>query len=91
MTLEGWSEEIARPIMEVFPSSWVFFILFILTSTFIVVNLFVAVIVDSINSVRSAENAGAGFALDEEIRNLRSEVAELKSLVKDIHKKIGNS
>jgi voltage-gated sodium channel len=91
MTLEGWSEEIARPIMEVFPSSWVFFILFILTSTFIVVNLFVAVIVDSINSVRSAENAGAGLALDDEIRNLRSEVAELKSLVKDIHKKTGHS
>ena len=30
MTLEGWSEEIARPVMEVFPSSWIFFILFVL-------------------------------------------------------------
>ena len=91
MTLEGWSEEIARPVMEVFPSSWVFFILFILTATFIVVNLFVAVIVDSINSVRSAENADAGLVLEEEIRSLRTELSELKSLVKDIHKNTGHS
>ena len=86
MTLEGWSEEIARPVMEVFPSSWIFFILFILCATFIVVNLFVAVIVDSINSIRSAENAGSELALDEEIRSLRSEVTELKLMIRDIHK-----
>ena len=91
MTLEGWSEEIARPVMEVFPSSWIFFIFFILSSTFIVVNLFVAVIVDSINSVRSAETSDAGLVIEEEISNLRNEISELKSLVKDIHKKIGNS
>jgi voltage-gated sodium channel len=91
MTLEGWSEEIARPVMEVFPSSWVFFIFFILSSTFIVVNLFVAVIVDSINSVRSAETSDAGLVIEEEIRNLRNEISELKSLVNDIHKKTGNS
>jgi voltage-gated sodium channel len=86
MTLEGWSEEIARPVMVIFPSAWIFFVLFILTATFIVVNLFVAVIVDSINSIRSAANAGAGVALEEEIRNLRSEVSELKSMINDIHK-----
>ena len=62
MTLEGWSEEIARPVMEHFPSAWVFFILFIFTSTFIVVNLFVAVIVDSINSVKFAEAAESNNA-----------------------------
>jgi voltage-gated sodium channel len=73
--------------MEIFPSAWVFFVLFILCATFIVVNLFVAVIVDSINSIRSAENAGAGLALDEEIRSLRAEVTELKLMIRDIHKK----
>jgi voltage-gated sodium channel len=91
MTLEGWSEEIARPVMEVFPTAWIFFLLFILTATFIVVNLFVAVIVDSMNSARSAEDASAGLVLEEEIRSLRSEVVELKSLVKDIHKRTGQS
>jgi hypothetical protein len=55
------------------------------------VNLFVAVIVDSINSVRSAENVDAGLVLEEEIRSLRTELSELKSLVKDIHKNTGHS
>ena len=50
MTLEGWSQEIARPVIEVFPYAWVFFILFILIATFIIFNLFIAVIVDSITA-----------------------------------------
>ena len=85
MTLEGWSEEIARPIMNVFPSSWIFFVIFILTATFIVVNLFVAVIVDSINSIRNAQNDNRENAANEEIKMLRSELSELKAMVRDIH------
>jgi voltage-gated sodium channel len=90
MTLEGWSEEIARPVMVIFPSAWVFFVLFILTATFIVVNLFVAVIVDSINSVRAAASPDPHGVIEEEIRHLNSEISELKSLINDIHKKINN-
>ena len=82
MTLEGWSEEIARPVMDVFPSAWVFFILFILTATFIVVNLFVAVIVDSINSVKSSQAAeSGGVETDAEIREMRQELVEMKALI----------
>lgn len=89
MTLEGWSEEIARPVMEIFPSAWVFFIIFILTATFIVVNLFVAVIVDSINSVKFSQvtDSSGNFA-DEETQQLRREIAELKMIVQQIHNKL---
>ena len=51
MTLESWSEGVARPIMAKVPYAWVFFLLFILIATFIVINLFIAVIVDSLNNV----------------------------------------
>lgn len=89
MTLEGWSEEIARPVMEIFPSAWVFFIIFILTATFIVVNLFVAVIVDSINSVKFAEVADSqNSAGNEETQQLRQELAELKMMVQQINNKL---
>jgi voltage-gated sodium channel len=47
MTLESWSASVARPIMETFPSAWIFFVIFIMISTFVVINLFVAAIVDS--------------------------------------------
>lgn len=83
MTLEGWSEEIARPIMAIYPSAWIFFLIFIFISTFIVVNLFVAVIVDSINSIKHHEqNKDKDDDVAAKIQALHTEIAELKTLIK---------
>ena len=49
MTLEGWSEEIVRPIMEIFPYAWIYFTIYILITTFTMVNLFIAVIVNAMH------------------------------------------
>ena len=45
MTLESWSMGIVRPVMEQFPYAWAFFVPFILATSFIVLNLFIAIIV----------------------------------------------
>jgi len=83
MTLEGWSEEIARPVMEIYPSAWIFFLIFIFISTFIVVNLFVAVIVDSINSIKHHENKkNEKDEVTEKIEALHREITELKELIR---------
>ncbi len=83
MTLEGWSEEIARPIMEIYPTAWVFFLIFIFISTFIVVNLFVAVIVDSINSIKHHETKKNDESdVANRLQALQLEIAELKALIK---------
>lgn len=89
MTLEGWSEEIARPIMAIYPSAWIFFLIFIFISTFIVVNLFVAVIVDSINSIKHHENKKDDDSdVASKLQALQIEIAELKELMKsDITKR----
>jgi len=47
MTLEDWPAGVVRPIMAVYPYAWLFFIPFILTVTFAVLNLFIAIIVNS--------------------------------------------
>lgn len=47
MTLESWSMGIVRPVMEQFPLSWLFFLPFILITTFTMLNLFIAVIVSA--------------------------------------------
>jgi voltage-gated sodium channel len=47
MTLESWSMGISRPVMEVHPWAWAFFVPFILVATFTVLNLFIAIIVDA--------------------------------------------
>jgi len=47
MTLESWSMGIVRPVMEVHPYAWIFFIPFILVATFTMLNLFIAIIVNA--------------------------------------------
>jgi voltage-gated sodium channel len=55
MTLESWSMGIVRPIMEVHPYAWAFFIPFITVTTFTVLNLFIGIVVDAMATVKEAE------------------------------------
>ena len=55
MTLESWSMGIVRPVMEVYPYAWVFFVPFIMVTTFAVVNLLVGLIVNSMQDAHSEE------------------------------------
>lgn len=57
MTLEDWPGGIVRPIMEVYPYAWLFFIPFILTVTFAVLNLFIAIIVNSMEAAAKDDAA----------------------------------
>jgi voltage-gated sodium channel len=74
MTLESWAMGVVRPVMEVFPFAWAFFVLFILTSTFTLLNLFIAVIVNAIQQEHSGEQA----ATARELARLREEIAALR-------------
>jgi voltage-gated sodium channel len=94
MTLESWSMGIVRPVMEVYPYAWAFFIVFILVSTFTMLNLFIAVIVNAIQSEHDLELHDKGespekkheaesAALQAELRALREEVQALRVLLTD--------
>lgn len=94
MTLEGWAE-IARPVMEALPNSWIFFVSYILISTFVIMNLFIGVMVNAMQQTSghysgperrraSPEQKAALRLLDEgglleELKALRQEIAELKA------------
>lgn len=88
MTLESWSHGIARPVMEAHPFAWLFFVPFIMVTTFAVLNLFVGLIVNSMQALHAAETAADAKAAGEtpadavaELRALRAEIAELKALM----------
>ena len=92
MTLESWSMGIARPVMEQFPYAWTFFVPFILVATFTMLNLFIAIIVNAMQTYTEAEQqhtiAAVGQArehieadLHTEMRGLRQEMRELKFLL----------
>jgi voltage-gated sodium channel len=55
MTLESWSMGIVRPVMEVHPYAWAFFVPFIMITTFAVVNLLVGLIVNSMQDAHEKE------------------------------------
>ncbi len=67
MTLESWSMGIVRPVMEVYPWAWAFFVPFILVTTFAVVNLLVGLIVNSMQEAHSEEEIGKTDAYRDEV------------------------
>jgi voltage-gated sodium channel len=81
MTLDDWAN-IVKPAMEQHPYALAFFLPFIVISTFVVLNLFIGVIVESIQNLRdqrlAADPEPDGHALMAELRALRTEVAELR-------------
>jgi voltage-gated sodium channel len=89
MTLESWSMGIVRPIMEVHPNAWIFFIPFIFVVTFIMVNLIVAIVVDAMAVINKSEEEhivqevqGGQSITNAELIKLQNEIAELKELIK---------
>jgi len=50
MTLESWSMGIVRPVMTQHPGAWAFFVVYILVTTFTMLNLFIAIIVNAMHS-----------------------------------------
>ena len=80
MTLESWSMGIARPVMEKFPLAWLFFIPFILCTSFAVLNLFIAIIVNAMDDVQRAdrESEKSNDDILDELKVLRTEIAALK-------------
>ena len=79
MTLESWSMGIVRPVMEVHPWAWAVFVPFIVLSSFTVLNLVIAVIIDSIQSLNRDDKAPPA----DEYRRVREELAEIRRLLED--------
>lgn len=93
MTLESWSMGISRPVMEQYPYAWAFFVPFILIATFTMLNLFIAIIVNTMQTFTDQEHAAeraedkkAELAeqqlVHQQLREIQQELQELKHLLK---------
>lgn len=80
MTLESWSTAIARPVMDGVPLAGLYFICFILIATYTTLNIFIAVVVSTMNEVN--------------LKDLQEEEQHIKDFVKgenaNLHKKLDN-
>jgi voltage-gated sodium channel len=90
MTLEGWTNDVARPVMQNHPYAWVFFVVYIVITTFMVLNLFIGVVVNAMQEEASKADAEEREVeremIQEEaapilaaVKGLRTEVAELRA------------
>ncbi len=92
MTLESWSMGIARPVMEQHPHAWLFFVPFILIATFTMLNLFIGIIVDTMQTMHEAEHGRdrdhiedtvrtETDLIEDEVRLLREEIRALREIL----------
>ncbi len=90
MTLESWSMGIARPVMAEFPAAWLFFVPFILIATFTMLNLFIGIIVDTMQTMHEADHAAERREVEgamhrdtdlvlAEVRRLQTDLAALRA------------
>ena len=85
MTLESWSMGIVRPVMEVHPLAWLFFVPFIIITSFSVLNLFIGLLVNTMQAAVEEETE-AEF---EKVRDLViSENEQVSSTIKALHDEV---
>ena len=91
MTLEGWVE-VAKGLMDKHPFAWLFFVIFIVVTTFMVLNLFIGVVVNAMQAeaIKSAdaERAAEREIIQEEAAPILAEVKQLRNELADLRKEL---
>lgn len=78
MTLESWSSAIARPMLAENPTVWLYFVPFILVSSFMVLNLFIAIIVSATQSIHADEESDERQQILDEVRAVHERLWRLE-------------
>ena len=84
MTLESWSMGIVRPVMEAHPFAWAFFVPFIIIATFTILNLFIGIIVSTMQELAmipdpespNRETIEILSRIEEDLARLRSKIGK---------------
>lgn len=81
---------IVRPVMEVYPWAWAVFVSFIVLSSFTVLNLFIAIIIDSMQTLHESEQQETvdevSGVVHEEHRRRTAEFEELRGEMREIRR-----
>lgn len=99
MTLESWASGIARPIISEMPAATIYFIIFILIATYTTLNIFIAIVVNTMNelhqkNLQAEETQIKEFMhvenvqLVEQLNKMQDELAEIKALLQSHHQKL---
>ena len=93
MTLESWSMGIVRPVMAHTPHAWIFFVPFILIATFTMLNLFIGIIVSTMQEIQQNElnrkQQTMESALHADTRKVLAELTQLRAEVRALQTQRG--
>jgi voltage-gated sodium channel len=94
LTLEGWPE-VQRAALDIHPWAWIYFVSFVLLSSFVLANMLIAVVINSVEDARAqvAEEdrlRDLGHALKEEEREeqILRHLQELRESVEGIERQL---
>lgn len=98
MTLDGWSSGILRTLLYSHPYAWMFFVPFVVITSFAILNLFVAILVEAMQSKALASNRKKlkkiksleikeNKQIHSEIKDLKAQIEEMKELLNQLAKK----
>ncbi|MBO4371536.1 MAG: ion transporter [Bacteroidales bacterium] len=80
MTMDDWMN-ITLSVMETNPLAWIYFSTFILFASYILVNLIVGIVVDSLNEVHNQAMSSSTDELTREVDKLEKQMKHVKELI----------
>ena len=90
MTFDSWCSQIARSIIQIHNWAWIYFISFSLISAFVIMNVIVGIVVDSIEEARveyEKQEKGKEYItnvdLSKQIMDLQNQISELQKQLKN--------
>ena len=91
ITLEGWTQ-VMNTAMEKYPWAWIYFVSFVVMGTFVVINMFIAIIINNLDEakaerLRELEAPATQEELLREIRATQAALARLERRLDDDEKK----
>jgi len=91
MTLEGWAE-IARNVMIKYPLAYIYFIVFILLASYTTLNIFIAIVVNTMSEVQlrvsNKEVEKIENFIQDENEELRNDIKNIKEQIINLENKI---
>ena len=85
MTLESWSMGIVRPVMKEFPQAWSFFVPFIIITAFSVLNLFIGLLV---NTMQAAVEQDTEAEFESLRKVVRTESDHVEAAVRELNEEV---
>ena len=82
MTLDDWTA-ITLEVMEYHPYAWIYFTSFVIFAAYILANLVVGIVVDSLNDIRDKEELDKSDEMSRELTKLEKQIEILKKLLKN--------